>query len=106
MSRAFRTNLTRYIDENGVTPDSLLKSEKKLAEHICKIVSNITEQPTPNPKAQIRCWSHLRNKKCTGKIAAGIDLLNFDILWQCLVCGNHGSIYKWEHSFIDHGFRA
>ena len=103
MSRAFISNLMHLIDETGTIHHTLPPSKKKLAKHICQIVSTLTQPPQSTP---IQCWNTCLNKKCTGKIAAGIDIETFHILWHCLVCGHHGSISKWEHSKLDQGYRA
>ena len=105
MSRAFITNMNSFIDDKGAVLESTPKRAKRFGQHLGTIVAYVTEQPKQVPKKAIFCWNKINRKNCSGKIDAGIELGNFDILWHCLKCGDHGSINHWEHTVWDGTYR-
>lgn len=94
-----------FIDEKGTILESISKRSKRFAQRLGTIVAYVTEQPKPYPKKAVSCWNKINRKQCSGKIDAGIELGNFDILWHCLECGDHGSINHWEHTIWDGNYR-
>lgn len=101
MSRSFISNLKTILDEHGAIIPSLPKQVRQLTEHLLPLVANVTEAPGIHVKETIVCWNKIGRKRCSGKIAAGIELHNLDILWHCLACGHHGSISHWQNTIWD-----
>jgi len=98
MSRSSISNLKILLDEHGAILPNLPKQVKTLTQHILPLIANVTNAGATDI---IPCWKKINRKRCPGKIAAGIELSNMDILWQCLVCGDHGSISNWQKTIWD-----
>lgn len=105
MSRNFVTNVTYFLDDKGSLRETLPRQARKLAETLGTIITSVTTKPNLSPKTRLTCWSTLRKKRCTGAIDASIELGTFAIIWHCLECGNHGSIYNWVNTIWDNGHR-
>ena len=105
MSTNFVTNITHFFEENGATQKRLSKETRKIAEGLGKVIVCVTKKPRKTPKTDVQCWNKVDKKQCTGEIDAGIDLNNFNILWDCQKCGSYGSISSWENTFWDRGYR-
>ena len=103
MSRAFISNIVDFLDEKGAISETLSLKSKRLLEHLRIIIQTVNSRqqadtPTPLP---IPCWSAPYKKRCKGKIDASIEIPYYDILWHCLLCGNHGTIRNWKGTFLD-----
>lgn len=98
MSRIFICNMKNYLNKEGEISNSLPKRVKKLSEHMGEIVTNVTTPLNSGSNKNIGCWNKINRKKCPGIIDASIDLNQFDILWHCLSCGDHGIINDWQHT--------
>ena len=105
MSRSFFTNIKEYTERKAANPDLISKQTQRLIDRLGTIITSVTEQPTTLPKTIISCWNKINRKPCSGKIDASIELSNFDMLWHCLECGDHGTIKHWEHSIWDGKYR-
>ena len=106
MSRSFVTNMMHFLDEKGAIAQSLPKNAKRRAENFGLIVAWVTNPVQLSAKPAVSCWNKINRKPCSGKIDAGIDVGNFDILWHCPVCGEHGSINYWQQSCWDVNYRC
>jgi hypothetical protein len=106
MGRAFITNMPDFLDEKGAVLDNLSLKSKRLLKNLNLIIeavgrSPLANEPTSNSNSNpkpivLNCWSAPYKKRCKGKIDASIELPGYDILWHCLLCGNHGRICKWR----------
>lgn len=105
MSRTLITNMNHFLDEKGAIPEALPPRARALAERLGQIVLSVTYRPASTPKEPIKCWNRVNKKRCDGNIAAGIELESFNIIWQCLRCGDNGSINHWQNTFWDCGHR-
>src|SRR4051794_30124376 len=109
MGRAFTSCMLHFLDEKGAILSSVPIKSKKLFENLQIIISSVSRGPQSNPSTStptsspiaISCWNSPKKKRCLGKIDASLDLRNHDIVWHCLVCGNHGTIYKWKNTVFD-----
>jgi hypothetical protein len=105
MSRNFVANVTYFLDDKGNLRENLSKKSKKLAETMGAIITSTTLKPSPNPQTTLTCSNLVQKKRCTGAIDASIELSSFAIIWHCLHCGHHGSIYNWVNTIWDGGHR-
>ena len=105
MNLNFVTNITHFLDENGAIPKKLTKEGRVIADGLGEVITCVTSGPRKSPQTDVLCWSEINNNLCAGKIDAGIDLENSNILWSCKKCGDRGSISSWENTFWDCGYR-
>jgi hypothetical protein len=103
MSRSFAINMQNLTDKNKC-PELVSKRTQRQGEQFGSIVAYVTGSPTQT-KNPVLCWNKIKRKSCCGKIDASIEVGNFNILWHCLECGQHGSIYNWEQTPWDGAHR-
>ncbi|MGQ3891563.1 hypothetical protein [Legionella sp. CNM-4043-24] len=105
MSRSYISNFKILFDEHGNILPNLPRQVRQLTEQLLPLVANVSKTPDQGPKDVIVCWKKVARKRCAGKIAASIELSNLDIVWHCLVCGDHGSISNWQNTRWDGSHR-
>ena len=100
MADTWIVDLTHYLDDQGHLPDSLPAPARKLAEHLCEIVSTASVQDLVH-KSPAKCRRRPRRRPCIGLIQTVIEPSSQRIIWGCPVCGDQGYISNWRGSFWD-----
>lgn len=103
MGRAFTSCMLHFLDEKGAILDPVPIKSRKLFENLQIIIHFVNQSSQPNKASlsPLSCWNSPKKKRCLGKIDASIDLHHNDIVWHCLLCGNHGTISRWKGTVFD-----
>ncbi len=101
MGNTWVTDLTHFLTEDGaIGPKS--GPARKLAEYLTKIVVDATTEPWEEPRStSVRCRRRPRRKPCAGVIGTDMDPDTDAIMWWCPVCGDNGTISRWQGSRWD-----
>ncbi len=102
MSRAFISNIPDFVDDKGVAAPHLSLKSQRLLKNLRLIIDSVnisshsdSSSPASTPMV-IPCWSAPYKKRCKGKIDASMEIPYYNIIWHCLLCGNHGTIRNWK----------
>lgn len=96
MSRAFVSNILDFLDDKGAVPEHMSLKSKRLFGHLKLIIDAVSFCSQTGAPTNIPCWSAPYKKRCKGTIDASLEIPRYDIIWHCLLCGNHGTIRNWK----------
>jgi hypothetical protein len=97
MGNYWSVNLRDFLAENG-TIGALSPLGLRLAKYWTEIVAQASNYDEPT---SIRCRRRPRRRPCGGLLTLYFDVDNFDVLWFCPECDDHGRISGWEGTFWD-----
>lgn len=98
MRGALITDLRHFLEERGcIAPTH--GPARHLAEFLTKVVATVSHD-LDEPVAPIRCRRRPGRKPCPGFLDAQFGA-DFEIVWECPECGDHGVITHWQNTFWD-----
>jgi hypothetical protein len=102
MANTWITDLKHFLNEDG-TIAPMSGAGKEFAEYLCSIVVLATSYPGEDGSLlpTIYCQRRPKRRRCSGRIVATINFDSDEIIWQCPVCGDNGSIRNWEGTMWD-----
>ena len=95
------SDLRHFLDEEGEIPDELPGPALEMALFLGSIAAWVTSRECRDPYCEdawtnVPCRRRPRRRRCRGTIVAWLDSDGATIVWQCLNCGDRGTITGWE----------
>ena len=92
------SNLTHFLNENGIIPKQMPKEARELASFLTLVVDYTTEHSGVVLNAiNLRCFTD----HCKGIIESELINSGTEIHWICPKCRNEGIISEWQGSRWD-----
>lgn len=95
------SNLLHFLDESGNIPKDAPSDFQKMAKSLTECINYATNPDIGFGDPRLCCFITKNNKSCDGKIAPVHSIVDDNIYWDCLVCGNEGVITHWQNTFWD-----
>jgi hypothetical protein len=97
MGNTWVIDIRHYLDDDGQLAVKAGPA-RKIAEHMCEIVECVTRRPKDDGLIiPALCRRRPGRKPCNGLIQAGYSEADPQtIIWECLFCGDKGSISGWQ----------
>lgn len=98
---ALITNIRHFLDAQGEVAE-LTSEAQELLSFLTDIVAAATrDYGSPITFADTQCRTLQNGKLCSGEIEVWVYDENNQIGWECLDCGEEGTISDWEGTFWD-----
>ena len=102
MGDTWVTDMTHYLDEEGLLPETLPGPALNVAPLLGSIVGWVTSHPQGTyEETNVPCLRTPGRRRCLGSIFARIDVTQAAITWECLICEDNGYIRGWESTLWD-----
>lgn len=100
MGNTWVTDLSHFLDEDGIVPPDLPLPAERLVDYFGSIVKVVTSHKNFKLSSTgIRSRRRPMHQRCPGEILAFIDEEhNAAIRWKCPVCNDNGFISGWQQS--------
>jgi len=95
------TDMRHFLDDEGDLPD-LPGPALNIVLFLGSIVAWVTRLHATEPEVtNVPCRRKPGRKRCVGDIVALLNENDLSISWECLVCGDHGTINGWQSTLWD-----
>ena len=102
MGDTWVTDMTHYLDEEGLLPETLPGPALSIALFLGSIVGWVTSHPQGTyEETNVPCRRMPGRRRCVGNIFARIDAAQAAITWECPICEDNGYIRGWESTLWD-----
>ena len=101
------TDPRHFLDENGLIPDKLPGSARKLISFLGQIIEESSLRPPGETiETSLKCIRRPGRKPCPGKIIAQRESHDSSILWKCASCSTGGEIHNWKGTQWDNSMES
>jgi len=96
MAGTMITDLQHFLARDGsIGPQS--GPARRIAEYLCSIIKEMTADMAGLAHVErVRCRRRPNHKPCPGEIESFVDPETGQIIWQCPVCDDNGTIDNWQ----------
>lgn len=95
MNQTYVTDLTHFLDDHGEVPKEAPAHIRQMASFLALIVDSVTSQ-IPETTSGIETGIRCRSTGCQGLIVASVDDYESPVNWDCMECGDRGTISNWQ----------
>ncbi len=100
------SDLRHFLDENGAIPAEIPGPARNVALYLGSIVAWVTDHRCDDPYdddawTNVPCRPRPGRRRCNGLIWAWLDSDGSTICWECMECGDNGTIVGWERTRWD-----